>query len=105
MADRDRQPEEAEDRGERSEGGQRNGAVTTDLASALKSKELLLSAALSAAAALAAAKGPGLVRQLGSSAERRGEEEAEKLGAKGAKAAGEALQRGALGGIAGRALS
>jgi len=47
--------------------------------SALKSKELLIPAAVSAASAIAAAKGPSLVRKLSGESE----SEAEKLGQRG----------------------
>ena len=54
------------------------------LISALKSKELLIPAALSAAGALAATKAPDLLKKLFGESE----EEAEKLGEKAAEQAG-----------------
>jgi uncharacterized membrane protein len=66
-------------------------------------KELLASAAISAAGAVAASKGPQLVRRLTQATEDRGEHEAERLGEKAAEGAKENLGGGA--GIAGKALS
>jgi len=68
------------------------------LLSALKSKELLIPAALSAASALAAAKGPGLVRKLSG----QGEDAASKLGERAAAGAKDAL--GASASLPGKAL-
>jgi uncharacterized protein YndB with AHSA1/START domain len=79
------------------------GGSAGSLASALKSKELLIPAALSAASAVAAAKGPGLVRSLTHATEEKGEEEAEKMGEKGVEGAKRAL--GGKGGLAGKAMS
>ena len=70
---------------------------------AKENKELLASAALSAAGAVAASKGPQLVQRLTQATEDRGEEEAEKLGQKAAKGAKESI--GGEGGLAGKALS
>ena len=61
-----------------------NGRSVVD---ALKSKELLLPAALSAVGAVAAAKGPDLVRRLTDATEEKGEERAERLGRKAAEGA------------------
>ena len=72
--------------------------------SALKNKELLTSAAMSAAGALAAAKAPGLVRKLASSTQQKGEKEAQSLGKKAVEGAKDGLGGGG-GGIAGKALS
>lgn len=72
--------------------------------SAMKNKELLTSAALSAAGALAAAKAPGLMRKLASSTQQKGEDEAQSLGKKAVEGAKEGLGGGG-GGIAGKALS
>jgi uncharacterized membrane protein len=65
-------------------------------------KELLASAALSAAGAVAAAKAPGLVRRLTQATEERGEEEAEKLGEKAAEGAKEKVSNGAGGKLLGK---
>jgi uncharacterized membrane protein len=62
------------------------------LISALKSKELLIPAALSAAGALAATKAPDLLRKLSGESE----EEAEKLGQKAAEGAKESMSGGGL---------
>jgi uncharacterized membrane protein len=62
------------------------------LISALKSKELLIPAALSAAGALAATKAPDLLKKLSGESE----EEAEKLGQKAAEGAKESLSGGGL---------
>ena len=76
------------------------GGGETKLLSALKSKELLIPAALSAASALAASKGPDLLKKLSG----EGEAEAEKLGARVAEGAKGSIANGAGGGIAGKAL-
>jgi uncharacterized membrane protein len=73
------------------------------LVSALKSKEVLVPAALSAAGAIAAAKGPDLVHKLTEAGERKGEDEAESLGAKAAEGAKKGMSGGK--GFAGKALS
>ena len=91
--------EEMEAMGDSENGGGSAGTVL----SALKSKELLIPAALSAAGAIAAAKGPGIVRSLTNATEEKGEEEAEKLGEKGAEGAKRALS--GKGGLAGKAMS
>src|SRR4051794_2147644 len=54
---------------------------------ALKTKELLLPAALSAVGAVAAAKGPDLVRRLTDATEEKGEDTAQRLGKKAAEGA------------------
>jgi len=64
---------------------------------------VLLSAVLSAAAAVAAAKGPAVARRLASKAGQKGEESAGKLAARSTEGAIQAL--GAGDGIAGRAIS
>src|SRR5690242_19640485 len=64
-------------------------------------KELLASAALSAAGAAAVSKGPELVRKLTHATEERGEEEAERLGEKAMEGAKERMG----GGLVGKALS
>jgi uncharacterized membrane protein len=70
------------------------------LISALKSKELLIPAALSAATAVAAAKGPDLMKKLSGETQ----EEAEKLGEKAAEGAKESITQKTGGGLAGKAL-
>jgi len=70
--------------------------ATEAVVDALKSKELLGAAALSAASVVAASKGPDLVRRLTQATEDRGEGEAEKLGAKAVEGAKEKLGGGAL---------
>ena len=75
-----------------------NGVV-----SALKSKELLIPAAISAVGAIAATSGPGLVRKLTHSTEEKGEEEAERLGRSAANGAKSSLGGGMAGKIASKA--
>jgi uncharacterized membrane protein len=70
------------------------------LIAALKSKELLIPAALSAATAVAAAKGPDLMKKLSGETQ----EEAEKLGEKAAEGAKESITQKTGGGLAGKAL-
>jgi uncharacterized membrane protein len=96
----DEQAQEVTDQDESQNGT--DGGGRSRLA-ALKSKEILLPAAATAAAAaaagLAAKKGPDLMKILGGEAD----EEAEKLGRKGAEGAKQQLGSG--GGIAGKAAS
>jgi uncharacterized membrane protein len=70
------------------------------LISALKSKELLIPAALSAATAVAAAKGPDLMKKLSGETQ----EEAEELGQKAAEGAKESITKSSGRGLAGKAL-
>jgi uncharacterized membrane protein len=94
----------AQDDSDRDEatGNGSNGA----LLSALKSKEVLIPAAISAAGAVAATAGPSLFQRLKESTENLGEEEAQKLGRHALDAVGSGLKStGGLGGIAGKALS
>jgi len=72
--------------------------------SALKSKELLVPAALSAVGAVVAAKGPDLLHRLTDATERRGEEKAKDLGEKAAEGAKQSVT-GGEGGLAGKAVS
>jgi hypothetical protein len=90
--------EDAEETGG-DEGAEANGSSNGSgaLRSALTSKELLIPAALSAASAVAATKGPDLIRSLTHSTEEKGEEEAEKLGEKGAEGAKRAMSSGKAG--------
>jgi uncharacterized membrane protein len=87
------------------DGGSHNGhdgdLGETLVTLAKENKELLASAALSAAGAVAASKGPDLVRRLTQATEDRGEEEAEKFGEKAMQGAKESVG----GGLAGKALS
>jgi uncharacterized membrane protein len=86
--------------GEEANGSNGSGA----LLSALKSKELLIPAALSAASAVAATKGPDLFRSLTQATEGKGEDEAERLGEKSAEGAKRALSGGKAG-LAGKVAS
>ena len=80
--------------------------------SSLMSKEILIPAVLSAGAAVAARKGPDLVRNLSSNVEKKGQDEAQELGKKGVEGAKEALTggggdgggKGVLGKVAGATL-
>jgi len=81
--------------------GAGNGSAGASALSALKSKELLVPAALSAAAAVAAAKGPDLMRRLGHSAEEKGQEEASKVGEHAAQGALQPITGGEGGGATG----
>ena len=85
-------------------GGNENGELQGTLLSALRSKELLVPAALSAVGAVAATKGPSLLKRLVDTTEQRGEQEAEELGEKAAEGAKKGIGGGS-GGIAGKALS
>src|SRR5436305_2109185 len=75
------------------------GGGESKIGSALKNKELLIPAAVSVASALAASKGPGLMRKLSG----EGEQQAEKLGQHAVEGAKSSIGSG--GGIAGKALS
>jgi ribosome-associated toxin RatA of RatAB toxin-antitoxin module len=79
------------------------GGAGTGVLNALKSKEVLVPAALSAATAVAAAKAPDLLHKLTDAGERKGQEEAEQMGQKAVQGAKEGLQSG-KGGLAGKAL-
>src|SRR3954452_15861133 len=85
------------------ENGSGNGRSIFD---ALKTKELLLPAALSAVGAVAAAKGPDLVRRLTEATEQKGEDSAERLGQKAAEGAKSQIagKGGMLGKVASKAL-
>jgi uncharacterized membrane protein len=85
-------------------GGNANGDLQETLRSALKSKELLVPAALSAVGAVAATKGPSLLKRLTESTEQKGEQEVKELGEKAAEGAKKELG-GVGGGLAGKALS
>jgi uncharacterized membrane protein len=90
----------AEEQEDRQNGGGRGETIL----SALKSKELLVPAALSAVGAVAAAKAPDLVKRLTQATEEKGEDEAEELGEKAAQGAKKGLAGGSSG-LAGKALS
>ena len=79
---------------------------TSSMLDALKSKELLVPAALSAVGAVAAAKGPDIVRKLTESAEQKSEAEAEKMGERAMEGATSGLSQkgGMLGKVASKAL-
>src|SRR5436305_1515269 len=88
-----------------SENGQGNGNGGS-LLGALKSKELLIPAALSAVGAVAASKGPDLVRRLTDATEQKGEESAGRLGEKAAEGAKSQFDgKGMLGNVASKVLS
>src|SRR6476659_11280755 len=63
-----------------------------------KSKEILASAAVSAIGALAAAKGPDLVRKVVGATEEKGEDEAKEMGEKAVDGAKERLSNSGPGG-------
>jgi uncharacterized membrane protein len=87
------------------EGAEQNGSSNA-LLSALKSKEVLIPAAISAAGAVAATAGPSLLKRAKESTENFGEEEAEKLGQRALDGARSGMKsKGGLGGLAGKALS
>lgn len=99
----------ANDDSDRNEGidddAEENGSSRA-LLSALKSKEVLIPAAISAAGAVAATAGPSLLRRAKESTEQKGEQEAENLGRRALDGARSGLKsRGGIGGIAGGALS
>src|SRR3954470_14846269 len=98
MANEDDNAREGGDEGAEESGGAGNGAL-----SMLKSKEILIPAAVSAVGALAASAGPGLLRKVSSSAEEKGEDQAENLGRRAAEGAKGSLSGG--GGIVGKAMS
>lgn len=76
------------------------------LLSALKSKEVLIPAAISAAGAVAATAGPSLLRRAKESTEQKGEKEAGKLGRSALEGARSSMKgKDALGGMAGKAFS
>lgn len=77
--------------------------VGTTVLGALKSKELLVPAALGAAGVMAATKGPELLHRLGDAGQRKGQEQAEQLGEKAVQGAKDGLENG-KGGLAGKAI-
>lgn len=84
----------------RSDGG--SGGSVLD---ALTSKEVLVPAALSAVGAVAASKGPDLIRQLTSATEQKGEDEAQRVGERALEGAKSGLKSGGmLGKLAAKAL-
>jgi uncharacterized membrane protein len=87
------------------EGAEQNGSSNA-LLSALKSKEVLIPAAISAAGAVAATAGPSLLKRAKESTEEKGEEEAENLGRRALEGARSGMKnKGGFGGLAGKALS
>jgi uncharacterized membrane protein len=89
---------------EREEEVGQDGGASGTVVSALKSKELLIPAAVSAAGALVASKGPDLLHRLTDATERRSEDEAQQLGERATQGAKQGLASG-KGGLAGKALS
>ena len=82
-----------------------NGELAETLMDMVKdNKELLASAALSAAGAAAVSKGPQLVRKLTHATEERGEQEAERMGQKAMEGAKDKLGGGLGGKLLGKAL-
>jgi uncharacterized membrane protein len=98
MANEDDNAREGGDDGGQDSNGAGNGAL-----SALKSKEILIPAAVSAVGALAASAGPSLLRKVSSTAEEKGEDEAQNLGRSAVEGAKNSLSGG--GGIMGKAMS
>src|SRR5436190_20516095 len=86
--------------------GNGNGSGSSDaVLSALKSKELLIPAALSAVGAVVATKGPDLFKRLTEATEQKGEDEAQQLGQKAAEGAKDGLSgKGMLGSLASKAI-
>jgi uncharacterized membrane protein len=82
------------------DGGDQSGGTILD---ALKTKEVLVPAALSAVGAVAASKGPDLVRRLVDATQQKSESEAEELGEKAAEGAKSKLGGG--GGVVGKVAS
>jgi uncharacterized membrane protein len=91
---------------ERDGAGQNGGGSAAGVLSALKSKEILIPAAISAVGAVAASSGPDLLRKLTQSTEEKGEEGVKKLGEKALEGAKDSLGGGGgVGGLAGKAVS
>ena len=106
MANEDNEQETSDEERGRDDAGQNGGGAAAGVLSALKSKELLIPAAISAVGAVAASSGPDLLRKLTQSTERKGEEEAQRLGQKAVEGAKSGLGGGGgVAGIAGKALS
>jgi uncharacterized membrane protein len=94
----------AEEENNSTDGAGENGNGGSFL-DALKTKELLLPAALSAVGAVAASKGPDLIRRLTEATEQKGEDGAERLGEKAAEGAKSQIAgKGMLGKVASKAL-
>jgi uncharacterized membrane protein len=83
---------------------QNEGGSADSIFDTLKSKELIIPAALSAVGAVAASKGPDILRRLTNATEEKGENEAERMGEKAAEGAKSSLTGGLLGKVAGKAL-
>jgi uncharacterized membrane protein len=106
MANEDNEQETSDEERGRDDAGQNGGGSAAGVLSALKSKEILIPAAISAVGAVAASSGPDLLRKLTQSTEQKGEEEAQRLGQKAVEGAKNSLGGGGgLGGLAGKALS
>src|SRR4051812_31625695 len=89
------------------ENAEQNGSgSSSSILDTLMSKELIIPAALSAVGAVAAAKGPDLLRHLGNATEEKGGEQAERMGEKAAEGAKSSLTGGGgmLGKVASKAL-
>jgi uncharacterized membrane protein len=98
MANEDDNAREGGGEGDQNSNGAGNGAL-----SVLTSKEILIPAAVSAVGALAASAGPSLLRKVSSTAEEKGEDQAENLGRRAAEGAKNSLTGG--GGVVGKAMS
>jgi uncharacterized membrane protein len=98
MANEDDDTRAGGDANEQDSNGAGNGTL-----SALRSKEVLIPAAVSAIGAIAASAGPGILRKVSSTAEDKGEDEAESLGRRAAEGAKSSLGGG--GGVVGKALT
>jgi len=87
-----------DEEGRSTEGAGASNGGGNQLLSALKSKELLIPAAISAVGAVAATGGPGIVRRLTQATEGKGREEAEKLGRSALEGAKSGLTKALPGG-------
>ena len=108
MAENENDRSTNDDDGRSESEGQGGSGAAASLLSSLKSKEILVPAAISAVGALAASAGPGVLRKLTQSTENKGEEEAKRLGrhaVEGAKSSLVSGSGGGLGGLAGKAVS
>jgi uncharacterized membrane protein len=94
------------DQSGREDGDQNGSGAASGVLSALKSKELLIPAAISAVGAVAASSGPDLLRKFTQSTQQKGEEGAQRLGEKALEGAKNSLgSGGGVGGLAGKAVS
>jgi len=84
---------------------QNGGGSGGSVLEALRSKELIVPAALSAVGAVAASKGPDLIRHLTGAVEQKGEDEVQRMGERASDGAKSALKgSGALGSLASKVL-